>query len=67
MGLALRNLVVMVGLIIAWATPPQDAVDGVTAVGVICASLALIALYFAANQLMTNFQAFYALSSRSPS
>ena len=67
MGLVLRNLVVMVGLIMARVAPPQGAVDGVTAIGVICASLAFIALYFAANQLMTNFQAFYALSSRSPS
>jgi hypothetical protein len=67
MGLALRNLVVMVGLVMAWAAPPQGAVDGVTAIGVICASLALIALYFTANQLMRNFQAFYAVSSRSPS
>ena len=67
MGLVLRNLVVMVGLIMARVAPPQGAVDGVTAIGVICASLALIALYFAANQLMTNFQAFYAVSSRSPS
>jgi hypothetical protein len=67
MGLALRNLVVMVGLIIAWVAPAKGAVDGVTAIGVICASLALIALYFAANQLMTNFQALYAVSSRSPS
>jgi hypothetical protein len=67
MGLALRNLVVMVGLIMACVAPSQAAVDGVTAIGVICASLALIALYFAANQLMTNFQAFYAVSSRSPS
>jgi Methylamine utilisation protein MauE len=67
MGLALRNLVVMVGLTIAWVAPAKGAVDGVTTIGVICASLALIGLYFAANQLMTNFQAFYAISSRSPS
>jgi hypothetical protein len=66
MGLALRNLVVMVGLAIAWMAPAKGTVDGVTTIGVICASLALIALYFTANQLMTNFQAFYAVSSRSP-
>jgi hypothetical protein len=67
MGLALRNLVVMVGLTIAWVAPAKGAVDGVTAIGVICASLALLALYFAANQLMTNFHSFHPASSRSSS
>jgi hypothetical protein len=66
MGLALRNLVVTAGLVIAWVAPAKGTVDGMTTIGVICASLALIALYFAANQLMTNFQAFYTASSRSP-
>lgn len=66
MGLALRNLVVMVGLAIAWMAPATGTFDGVTTIGVICASLALVALYFTANQLMTNFQALYAMSSRSP-
>jgi hypothetical protein len=56
-GLVLRNLVVTFGLVVAWVAPPQGAVDVVTTIGVIGASLALIALYFAANQLMTNFQA----------
>jgi hypothetical protein len=42
-------------------------VDGVATIGVIGASLALIALYFAANQLMTNFQALGALGSRGSS
>jgi hypothetical protein len=66
MGLAMRNLVVMVGLAIAWMAPAKGTVDGVTIIGAICASLALIALYFTANQLMTNFQALYAVNSRSP-
>jgi hypothetical protein len=65
-GLVLRNLAVMFGLAVALAAPPEGVVDGVTTIGVIGASLALIALYFAANQLMTNFQAFSALRSRSP-
>jgi hypothetical protein len=64
-GLVLRNLVVAFGLVVAWLAPPNGVVDGVTTIGVIGASLALIALYFAANQLMTNFQALGALSSRS--
>jgi hypothetical protein len=64
-GLVLRNLVVMGGLVLALEAPNNGAFDGVTTTGVICASLALIALYFAANQLMTNFQAFDASSSRS--
>jgi hypothetical protein len=64
-GLVLRNLVVMFGLIVALSAPPEGAADSATAIGVISASLALIALYFATNQLMTNFQAFNALNSRS--
>jgi hypothetical protein len=55
-GLVLRNLVVMAGLALALAAPNNGAFDGATTIGVICASLALIALYFAANQLMTNYQ-----------
>jgi Methylamine utilisation protein MauE len=66
-GLVLRNLVVMAGLAAALNAPVRGRADGVMAIGVIFASLALIALYFAANQLMTNFQAFDALNSRSPS
>jgi Methylamine utilisation protein MauE len=66
-GLVLRNLVVMAGLTLALAAPLGGVVDGVTAIAVICASLALIALYFAANQLMTNFQTFNPLNSRSAS
>lgn len=66
-GLVLRNLVVIFGLIVAWMAPTNGAVNGVTTIGVIGASLALIALYFAANQLMTNFQALGALNSRSSS
>jgi hypothetical protein len=64
-GLVLRNLVVTVGLVVAWQASPYGVVDSVTTIGVIGASLALIALYFAANQLMTNFQALGALDSRS--
>jgi uncharacterized membrane protein YphA (DoxX/SURF4 family) len=67
MGLVLRNLLVMGGLTLALNAPLESVVDGVTTIGVICASLALIALYFAANQLMTNFQMFNASSPRSPS
>lgn len=57
-GLVLRNLVIMAGLAGTLNMPIAGVVDGMTAVGVIFASLALIALYFAANQLMANFQAF---------
>jgi hypothetical protein len=66
-GLILRNLAVAFGLVVAWMAPPKGVVDSVTTIGVIGASLALIALYFAANQLMTNFQALSALGSRSSS
>jgi Methylamine utilisation protein MauE len=57
-GLVLRNLVIMAGLALAWDAPFEGAVDGATSIGVIGASVALIALYFTANQLMTNFQVF---------
>ncbi|HWY96009.1 MAG TPA: MauE/DoxX family redox-associated membrane protein [Steroidobacteraceae bacterium] len=63
-GLAVRNLVVAFGLVIALMAPPRGEVDSVSAIGVIGASLALIGLYFAVNQLMTNNQAFGALGSR---
>jgi hypothetical protein len=63
-GLVVRNLVVASGLVIALMAPPRGEVDGVSTIGVIGASLALIGLYFAANQLMTNIQAFGALGSR---
>ncbi len=66
-GLVLRNLVIMSGLAVALAAPAQGIVNGVTTIGVTGASLTLIALYFAANQLMTNLQAIGALRSRSPS
>jgi uncharacterized membrane protein YphA (DoxX/SURF4 family) len=66
-GLVLRNLVVAFGLVVAWAAPPQGVVDSMTTIGVIGASLALIALYFAANQLMTNLQAYDPPGSRSRS
>jgi hypothetical protein len=64
-GLVIRNLVIVFGLAIAAAAPATGAVDAATTVCVIGASLALIALYFAANQLMTNLQALGALGSRS--
>lgn len=67
MGLVLRNLVVMAGLALALEAPIEGVVDGVTTIGVICASLALTALYFAANQLMTNFQMLNASNPRTPS
>jgi Methylamine utilisation protein MauE len=57
-GLVLRNLVVMAGLVLALEAPLVGAADGATMIGVIGASLALVALYFAANQLMANFQMF---------
>lgn len=57
-GLVLRNLVVMAGLALSLEAPLMGAVDGSTMIGVVGASLALVALYFAANQLMTNFQMF---------
>jgi hypothetical protein len=63
-GLVVRNLVLTFGLVLGWAAPPHGVVDGTTTIVVIGASLAFTALYFAANQLMTNFQAFSALSSR---
>lgn len=64
-GLVLRNAGVMAGLAVAWGTPTRGTVEGMTAIGVICASAALIALYFAANQLMRNLQQFGVSSSRS--
>jgi hypothetical protein len=66
-GLVLRNLVIMMGLAVALAAPPKGAVDGTILIGVISATLALVALYFTANQLMANFQAFNTMTSRSSS
>jgi uncharacterized membrane protein YphA (DoxX/SURF4 family) len=66
-GLVLRNLLVMGALALALDAPIEGPVDGMGTLGVVCASLALIALYFAANQLMTNFQMFNASSPRSSS
>jgi hypothetical protein len=65
-GLVVRNLVVMAALALALDAPLEARVDGMGTLGVICASLALIALYFAANQLMTNGQMFDASSPGSP-
>jgi cytochrome c oxidase subunit IV len=67
MGPVLRNLLVMAGLAFALEAPLEGVIDGMTTIGVICASLALTALYFAVNQLMTNFQMLNASSPRSPS
>lgn len=66
-GLVLRNLVVLFGLVVALAAPREGLLDSVSTTGVVGASLALIALYFAANQLLTNFQAFGALGTGSRS
>jgi hypothetical protein len=65
-GLIVRNLIIMFGLVIVLAAPPQGVLDSVTMIGVIGESATLIGLYFAANQLMTNFQAVSALRSRRP-
>jgi hypothetical protein len=65
-GLILRNLIIMFGLVIVLAAPPEGVVDSVTTIGVIGASVTLLGLYFAANQLMTNFQAVNALRTRNP-
>jgi hypothetical protein len=65
-GLVVRNLVVALGLLVAWMAPTEGIVDSGTTIGVIGATVSLIALYFASNQLMTNFQAFRALDSRTP-
>jgi hypothetical protein len=56
-ALVVRNLLMMLGLASAWAAPNWGLVDGGTAIGIIGASVTLTVLYFAANQLMTNFQA----------
>jgi hypothetical protein len=76
-GLVVRNLLIMLGLVLAWGTPQWAPGDAATAIGTMTpgailnadgaipamvigvggASLTLTVLYFAANQLMTNFQA----------
>jgi hypothetical protein len=61
-GLVVRNLVVMAALALVLVAPLEARIDGMGTLGVICASLALTALYFAANQLMTNRQMFDASS-----
>jgi hypothetical protein len=60
-GLVVRNLLIALGLIAAWIAPQWGLVDIVTATGMAGAALALTVLYFAVNQLMTNFQAMRAL------
>lgn len=64
-GLVVRNFLIVLGLVIAWAAPQRGLVDSATTIGVIGASAALTVLYLAANQLMTNFQALRAPGSRS--
>jgi hypothetical protein len=60
-GLIVRNLLMVLGLVVAWIAPQHGSVDVATAIGVTGAALSLTVLYFAANQLMTNFQAMRAL------
>jgi len=56
-GLVVRNLLMMLGLVLAWRAPQWAPGAAATVIGVGGASLTLTVLYFAANQLMTNFQA----------
>jgi hypothetical protein len=72
-GLVVRNFLMMLGLALAWAAPQWLAEGdrstgpmtiGAMVIGVGGASLALTVLYFAANQLMTNFQALRTLGTR---
>ena len=64
-GLVLRNLTLMAGLGLVIAAPPTGLIDAWTTIGVTGASLTLIVMYFAANQLMTNRQALVMLHSGS--
>jgi len=64
-GLVLRNVGIMAGLAVAWEAPTRGNIEAMTAIEILCASAALIALYFAANQLMRNFQQFGVPGSRS--
>jgi hypothetical protein len=66
-GLVIRNVVVMFGLFVALVAPARGVADGTTLIALSGASLALTVLYFAANQLMTNFQALGSLETRSSS
>jgi hypothetical protein len=63
-GLVVRNLLMMSGLVLAWTAPQWGPVDGATTIGIGGASLTLTVLYFAANQLMTNFQALHMPGAR---
>jgi hypothetical protein len=63
-ALVVRNLIMMLGLALAWAAPNWELVDAATAIGIMGASVTLIVLYFVANQLMTNFQALHTLGPR---
>jgi hypothetical protein len=72
-GLVVRNLLMMLGLALAWAAP-QGLADGdpstgpmtigAMVIGVGGASMTLTVLYFTANQLMTNFQALHTPGTR---
>jgi Methylamine utilisation protein MauE len=56
-ALVVRNLIMMLGLALAWAAPDRGFIDAATAIGIMGLAVTLTVLYFAANQLMTNFQA----------
>jgi hypothetical protein len=66
-GLVLRNLAILLGLAIACFAPPRGILDAASIVGTMGASLALIALYFTAGQLMTNSQPVHEMNPRSRS
>jgi hypothetical protein len=62
-GLVARNLVLIGLLLGALAAPSRGLVDPGFVTGVLGGSGALVALYFAANQLLTNMQALKGLDS----
>ena len=64
-GLVLRNVGMLLVLATACMAPPRGAVDAMSAVRMVGASLALVGLYFAASQLMKNSQSLNEMSSRS--
>jgi Methylamine utilisation protein MauE len=64
-GLVLRNVGILLILATACMAPARGAIDATSAIGMAGACLALVGLYFAANQLMKNSQALNEMSSRS--